>query len=191
MPEEDKILVTIQQETSIIDIISISLSAIMLLVTIIGVIGLYNLRIQQRKACYGFYLNLLAHIEILKQYLILGGQIPTWCTILGLDYATRIDNEHKDDLEKADNVAKYAKQFILFLQNSSNQVPPFIRKKKRRKWNEHFEVLRKNLIIFSLWRETGNSYIEWKSTNIVATYNALIKSINFIENAIKKKINKR
>ena len=167
------------------DAVEIIVSIIMLLLTIINLIGVYNLRKHQEEAKFGFYLNLQAHIGILKNYLMLGETMPSWVQLIGSDYTVREKNNA--DMKIAEQVEKTSEKFLDFLSKADNQVPPYFKKTKRKKWKESFDVIRKDLMMFTTWNSLCNVYEDWNPSNCEESYSKLLEALNFIEHSINKK----
>ncbi len=171
---------------TIIEILNVIASYALIIVTCIGVKGLYNIRKQQKEARYGFYLNLITHIDLLTSYLTLGddNRYPSWLEVLGMSSANRTDDAYTVSLTIAREVAKVSKKFLQFLGTAVNQVPP---SKDKESWNKNFKILRKHLIAFSIWEEVGNSDSAWAKENCQKSYDELIGAVKRIKKSIEGK----
>lgn len=118
-------------------------SVCMLVITIIGVVFVFNYRQHQKEAIYGFYANMRTFLTAFSMYIHAGNDEPMeWMYILGKTKNETTDKER----EKIRPVVEFCKSFFSFLSTAPNQIPPSRRKDIIATWENSFSILRIRLV---------------------------------------------
>ena len=164
--------------TSMIDLI---ISAISLIIAIIGCVCVYNFRAHQKEARYGFYQNIKTFLMAFQLYTENSSKAPpSWMNILGKKY----DEIEESERKCIQPIASFCSEFFAFLSTTPNQIPPSRKKNKQKQWNNALNCIRKRL--FEIKNFDLQAYPEWEKNSLDNTYKELTDSVQTIISEINK-----
>lgn len=148
-----------------VSIINVLISFCMLIVSVIGVVCVFNYHQHQKEAVYGFYANMRTFLTGFLVHIRSGDGNPLpWMHILSKSNAETNDTDRRIIAP----VVAFSKAFFDFLSTAPNQIPPSKRKDKTATWENAFRTLRTSLVdiinfdiqAFPEWTDTTQIYKE-------------------------------